>query len=230
MRILSVDTATTSCSVAITEGPTSLSEVTNDIGQTHAKHLMGMIQSATELAGVGISDIDGFAVARGPGSFTGLRIGIATVKGLAAATGKPVAGVSTLSALAMQVAGTSMAICPLIDARRGEVYHCRYRYGEGGLKSLGEEAVAAPDEAIRDLKEPTLFVGGGARLYRELLADTLGESARFAPVIQDTIRASTIGLLGLEAFRAGLEENAADVVPVYIRRSDAEINRDRTAP
>jgi tRNA threonylcarbamoyladenosine biosynthesis protein TsaB len=227
MRILSVDTATTSCSVAITQDRSLLAEITNDTAQTHAKHLMGMIETALGLSGLTMPDLDGFAVTRGPGSFTGLRIGIATVKGLAAATGKPLVGVSTLAALALQAAGPSLVICPLLDARRGEVYFTRYRYEDGKLAQLIEEGVAPPGEAVAGLKEKSLFVGGGAMMYRDLLATSLGELARFAPAIQDTIRASTIARLSLPAFEDGPEDDIESLVPVYIRKSDAEIHRSK---
>lgn len=230
MHILSVDTATTSCSVAITRNQSLLAEVTNDTGQTHAKHLMGMIDMVINLSGLTMSDLDGFAVTRGPGSFTGLRIGVASIKGLATATRKPLVGVSTLDALALQAAGPSMLICPLLDARRGEVYYSRYRYANGMPAQLVEEKVASPIDAVRGLKEESLFVGEGAIVYRDLLVEALGGLARFAPVVQNTIRASTVAHLSLPAFEAGHTDDVANFAPVYIRKSDAEINRNRSGP
>ena len=230
MHILSLDTATTSCSVAITRNQSLLAEVTNDIGQTHAKHLMGMIDGAIDLSGLTMADFDGFAVTRGPGSFTGLRIGIASIKGLATATGKPLVGVSTLETLALQAAGPSMLICPLLDARRGEVYYSRYRYANGNLEQLIEEGVSSPADAIRGLDEETLFVGEGAIVYRDVLMENLGGLARFAPVIQNSIRASTVAHLSLPSFEAGHTDDVASFVPVYIRKSDAEINRNKPKP
>lgn len=230
MRILSVDTATTSCSVAVTRNQSLLAEVTNDTPQTHARHLMGMIDTAIGLSGLTMSDLDGFAVTQGPGSFTGLRIGIASIKGLAAATGKPLVGVSTLDTLVMQAACSSMLICPLLDARRGEVYFSRYRYGNGKLEQLVEEGVSTPADAIEGLNEASLFVGQGAMIYRDLLMDALGGFALFAPVIQNTIRASTVAYLSLPAFEAGHTDDIARFVPAYIRRSDAEINLKKPKP
>ena len=223
MRVLSLDTATTSCSVAVIQDRSLLAEVTIDVGQTHAKHLMGMIDKAVDLSGLSIEAMDGFAVTRGPGSFTGLRIGIASIKGLAMATDKPLVGVSTLETLAMQAAAPSVTICPLLDARRGEVYSSRYRFEGGRLVKLMGDSVSKPVDAIDGLDGPVLFVGQGAEVYRPLLTDTFAGSARFAPVMQNTIRASTVAHLSLPAFEAGRTENVAAFIPAYLRKSDAEI-------
>ena len=121
MRVLAVDTATYSCSVAITDGDRLLSETTLVSGETHSRHLASLIEALTQTAGLSLEQMEGFAVSRGPGSFTGLRIGISTVKGLAVAGNRPMVGVSTLAALAWQVGPTDHLICPMIDARRDEV-------------------------------------------------------------------------------------------------------------
>ncbi|MEE8399864.1 MAG: tRNA (adenosine(37)-N6)-threonylcarbamoyltransferase complex dimerization subunit type 1 TsaB [Desulfobacterales bacterium] len=225
MRILAVDTATTSCSVAIVDTDAVLAEVTTGIQQTHAKHLMGMIDTVIDRSATPFSDLDGFAVTRGPGSFTGLRIGIATVKGLATASGKPLVGVSTLDALAMQGASSSHLICSLLDARRGEVYSSRYRYVNGCLEMERDEAVSTAEKAISDVNETCLFLGNGAVLYRKIIEESLGERAQFAPSFHDTIRASTVAHLSMTAFETGHTDNVGEFVPVYIRKSDAEIHR-----
>jgi len=123
MRILAVDTATKSCSVAIVEKESIIAETTLFIEQTHSKHLMKMIDTALNLSGLTVSELDGFAVTRGPGSFTGLRIGISSIKGFAMASGKPVVGVSSLDSLAMQCCFSPYLVSPLLDARKGEVYY-----------------------------------------------------------------------------------------------------------
>ncbi|MEE8553621.1 MAG: tRNA (adenosine(37)-N6)-threonylcarbamoyltransferase complex dimerization subunit type 1 TsaB, partial [Desulfobacterales bacterium] len=153
MKILAVDTATKSCSVAIVDNESLLAEVTIVREQTHSKHLMEMINTVTGLSGLTVSELDGFAVTRGPGTFTGVRIGISSVKGLAVASDKPVVGVSSLDVLAMQASLSSYLICPLLDARRGEVYCARYRFRDGNLKKEIEEQVFPPEKAVRDLNE-----------------------------------------------------------------------------
>ena len=144
MIILAVDTATTSCSVAIIDKKCVLAEITLLREETHSKHLMDMIHTAIGFSGLKLSDLDGFAVVRGPGSFTGLRIGITTVKGLAAGLKKPLVGISSLEALAMQASHSPYLICPLLDARRGEVYFSRYRFDRGPFKRGGEGASLCP--------------------------------------------------------------------------------------
>lgn len=224
MRILAVDTATTSCSVAIVEKAGLLTEFTLNREETHSKHLMDMIHTTLGMSGLNISDMDGFAVTRGPGSFTGLRIGISTVKGLAAASGRPLVGVSSLEALAFQVSFSTDLICPLLDARKGEVYYSRYRFINGRLKQQMKEQVTHPGQAVEDISEPCLFVGNGAFLHKTILWEKLGKSASFAPVTQNSIRASTVAYLSMAKFETDDTDDIGEFQPYYIRKSDAEIH------
>ena len=148
MRILAVDTSTRSCSIAVVDGSDLLAEITSGNGQTHSRHLMAMIDSALGLAGLNLSMIDGLAFTCGPGSFTGLRIGISTILGLSASTGKPIAGISGLDALAMQAAAPDILICPMIDGRRNEVYCARYRWVNDALVKEMAEQVLSQELAI----------------------------------------------------------------------------------
>jgi len=224
MRILAVDTATTSCSVAIVDKTSLLSEFTIDREETHSKHLMDMIKTAMRMAGLSFSDLDGFAVTRGPGSFTGLRIGMSTIKGLAVASEKPVVGVSSLETLALQVSYSRDLICPILDARRGEVYFSRYRFLNGHLKKQTRERVTPPDKAVDDLNETCLFVGNGALLYKEMILEKMGEFASFAPMIQNTIRASTLAYFSMAKFENNDTDDIEKILPYYLRKSDAELN------
>ncbi len=225
MKILAVDTATSACSAAVADaGAGILAEMTVDIGQTHSKYLMGLIDTVLTIAGLGISDIDGFAVTRGPGSFTGLRIGISTVKGLAAASGKPLAGVSTSDALAFQFPFADSLICTLIDARKKEVYASRYRFEEGILKKEIQDQVVSLDKAVADIAEPCLFAGNGALLYQKQIIDIIGKNARFAPPCLNIVRAGTVAHLGMQRLEKGDSDDAALFSPRYIRKSDAELN------
>lgn len=224
MRILAVDTTTTSCSVAIVDQTSLLSEFTIDREETHSKHLMDMIKAVMRMAGLNFSDLDGFAVTRGPGSFTGLRIGISTIKGLVVASEKPVVGISSLETLAFQVSYSRDLICPILDARKGEVYFSRYRFLNGHLKKQTKERVAPPDKAVDDLNESCLFVGNGALLYKEMILEKMGEFASFAPMIQNTIRASTIAYLSMAKFENNDTDEIEKILPYYIRKSDAELN------
>ncbi len=228
MKILAADTSTMSCSVAVVHKKAVLAEMTVTTGETHSKHLMRLIRDSMELSNMALSELDGFAVTTGPGTFTGLRIGVSSIKGLAAATGKPVVGMSSLNVLAAQSSHDSYLICPLIDARRGEVYFSRYRFSRSGNNSEGfikecEERVLPPVEAVNEINEPCVFIGNGALLYKQELVKLLGDLAHFAPEYQHTIRASTIAHLGVQRFEINDFHNAGELVPHYIRKSDAEL-------
>ena len=224
MKILAADTATRSCSVAIADGSALRVEITLDTGQTHSKHLLKMVDSALSLSDLTIRDIDGFAVTSGPGSLTGLRIAMSSIKGLSLAMQKPMVGVSTLEALAMQCTGASPLISPLIDARKGEVYSCRYRFdGDRKLEKVGSEGVHSLDAALEGIREPCLFVGDGARLYKENILIKLGSLANFASPDKQVIRASTVARLAAGRLDAARAADMDGMVPHYIRKSDAEM-------
>ncbi len=228
MKILAADTSTTSCSVAVVNKTAVLAELTVTTGETHSKHLMGLVRDAMALSALSIPDLDGFAVVTGPGTFTGLRIGVSSIKGLAAASGKPLVGISSLDVLAAQSSQGSYLICPLIDARRGEVYFSRYRFSRSGNKrgeliKECEEMVMPPVKVVEVINEPCVFIGNGAVLYRRDIIDRLGKLAYFVPDYQNTIRASVIAQLGRHRFEMNDLQNVGELVPQYIRKSDAEL-------
>ncbi len=224
MKILAVDTATKSCSVAIIEAGSLSAELTTLKDQTHSKQLMELIHKGLEMSGFSADELDGLAVTVGPGSFTGLRIGISTIKGLAHALEKPVVGISSLDVLAWQCADRSYLICPLLDARKGEVYSATYRFNNDTLTPKSPEIASAPEAAIQKIKEPCVFIGSGAQLYRRNISTVLGDLAYFAPESQNIIRASSVAFLSMERFETRDTVEAADLVPHYIRKSDAELN------
>jgi tRNA threonylcarbamoyladenosine biosynthesis protein TsaB len=219
MRILAVDTATKSCSVAIVEKKSIIAETTLFIEQTHSKHLMEMIDTVLNLSGLTVSEVDGFAVTRGPGSFTGLRISISSIKGFALASGKPVVGVSSLDSLAMQCCFSSYLISPLLDARKGEVYFSRYRFENGYLKKEVEEQAISLGQAVCDINEPCLFVGDGAKIYQNKIKDQIGDLAHFAPPYQNTIWASTVANISMAKFETNDTDDNSLLTPNYIRKS-----------
>jgi tRNA threonylcarbamoyladenosine biosynthesis protein TsaB len=224
MRILAVDTAAKSCSVAIMTAGSLSAELITLKDETHSKHLMELIHKVLGMAGFRVGELDGLAVTIGPGSFTGLRIGVSTVKGLAHALNKPVVGVSSLDALAWQCADRSHLICALLDARKGEVYSATYRFENDTLTQKSLENVTAPEVAVEGLKEPCVFIGSGAQLYRRNIINVLGNLANFVPEDQNIIRASSVGFLSMEKFKTHDTSEAAGLVPHYIRKSDAELN------
>jgi len=228
MKILAVDTATKSCSVAIAADTSLLAEQTLISSETHSKHLMRMIKTVLDLSDLAVSEMDGWAVTLGPGTFTGLRIGVSAVKGLAAAFGKPVAGISSLDALAAQAAEPAGLICPMIDARRGEVYCALYRLNSnvpdnGKLIKEMDEDVLSPDKAIFGIHEPCLFIGNGAALYKQTIIDNLGSLAQFAAPCQNTICASTVARLGIKKLKNNAADKTDTFTPRYLRKSDASL-------
>jgi tRNA threonylcarbamoyladenosine biosynthesis protein TsaB len=226
MKILALDTVTKSCSVALTDNGSLSAELTTLKDQTHSKHLMELIHSVFEIAGFGVRDVDGFAVTIGPGSFTGLRIGISTIKGLAHAVGKPVVGISSLKALAWQCADRNHLIVPFLDARKGEVYWATYCFERARLVQKSPARATAPEAALEHIKSPCVFIGNGAQLYRQQITTQLGDLAHFAPKDKDILRASSIAFLSIERFNAGDTDEVAGLIPQYIRKSDAELKFD----
>lgn len=221
MKILAFDTAATSCSVALMAGGELLAEATSFEKGTHARRLLPMIDALLKRESVALAAIDGFATTVGPGSFTGLRIGISTLKGLAAATGKPVAGLSTLEALAHQCTAEAENVCPLLDARKSEVYYCLYRRTASGLEAMTEERNAPPSVAVGEVGSVCAFIGDGALLYRDRIEQSLGRKAIFAPREQNAIRASTVAFLANRRFQSGEAADPFRLTPHYIRASDA---------
>ena len=227
MKIFALDTATQSCSVAIIDDGSLLAEMTVVNRQTHSRHLMEFTDTILNAVHLKATDIDGFAVSIGPGSFTGLRIGISTIKGLAFSLNKPVVGISSLEALAWQSAHSGFLICPLLDARKNEVYACRYRFDNNKLNKDGPEIVASLAEAVRDIREPSIFVGNAVNLYRDHISDRLGNLAHYAARGQHTLRASSIAQLSAGKFSGEQTDDVSMLIPQYVRKSDAELNAQR---
>jgi tRNA threonylcarbamoyladenosine biosynthesis protein TsaB len=230
MKILSVDTSTPTCTVGIVSGDQVLAESVDSSGQTHARHLMGMIDKTLTAAGMAIKDVDGFAVVTGPGTFTGLRIGIGTVKGLAFALSRPVVGVTSLAALAAQADLPTNFICPVMDARRNEVYYGLYRSQNGKLSQVGTHGVGKPVDLTKNIDAPCQFLGQGARLYRETFDALLGSLSQFSESGVDTIQAKTIARLARGQFQKNETQPLQSVAPYYIRRSDAELRFGNRSP
>ena len=228
MKILAVDTSTKTCSVALIDNLSLLAELVLISTRTHSKHLMKIINEVVDLSHCRISDIDAFAVTKGPGTFTGLRIGISTIKGLACALDKPVLGISTLEVLAMQLTSQTL-ICSMLDARRGEVYSALYRYvtSDGEKKRLSREkfceTVLPIDQAIAGISEECTFIGDGAVVYKKEIVDTLGDLAIFAPRCLNVIFASTVAYAGAEKSQGNDLDSIEMLMPHYVRKPDAKL-------
>lgn len=221
--LLTVDTSSSCGSVALSRGETLLGEVLLNVRSNHTDRLLVTARQLLDDVGLTIEDVDAFAVVRGPGAFTGLRVGMGTVKGLALATGKPVVPVSSLATLALQSAGTSLPVCALLDARKKEVYAGLFRWEGGRPVALGPEVVRPPEALLAEMDDEYLFVGDGALAYRTLVVRQLGSRAHFLPWPGDLPRASSAAVLALDALRNGEAIPLEQLTPCYIRLSEAEI-------
>ena len=225
MRILGVDTSTSCGSLGIVDDDAVVAEYALFRDETHSTRLVPAIQALLKEARLGLDEIDGLAVSLGPGSFTGLRVGLSAVKGLALAAERPVVGVPTLDALAFNLPFTSYAICPIVDARKGEVYTALYKDAEGGqVEQLTPYQVLSPLVLLETIPlQKTIFLGNGVEVYGELIEERLGAKALFAPPHLRFLRGSTVAEMGLQRFKRGEQDDISSLVPIYVRPSDAEI-------
>lgn len=229
MKVLGVDTSTSSGSLGLIEDEEIIFEYLLNIPVTHSERLLGAIDFILREVRCRMEEVDGWVIARGPGSFTGLRIGISTIKGLSFATGKPVAGVSTLDVLASQIAPTSYLICPILDARKKEVYTCFYRYRErNSLIRQSEYQAISPEDLVRNINEQTIFVGDGVRTYADVLHHGLGSLAIFPSSPFHIPHGSMVAKLGMDLLKKGEHLNLSEFSPIYVRPSEAEAKWQET--
>jgi tRNA threonylcarbamoyladenosine biosynthesis protein TsaB len=224
-RVLAVDTCTTTCGVGVINGRRGRVGLVFESKETHTRHLMAMVDQALAAVDLAIDKIDLLAVTRGPGSFTGLRIGISTVMGLRAVTKAPAAGVSSLEVLARQGVGVVPWVVPMIDARRDEVYFSLFQTTEAGVVPVTKEQVGAPTQVTLPDERPALFIGNGADAYRIQISLHYGRQAHFAPSISNTIYPLTVAECALQRHAQNALGPYEDLTPIYLRKSDAEINR-----
>jgi len=226
MRVLAVDTTTPSGSVALLDEERVLGEVGIESPATHSTRLLRSVDLLLTAHGLDMAGLDGFAVSPGPGSFTGLRIGLSTVKAFVFATGKPVAAVSSLSARAWKHrAGKAVLVGPMLDAKKGEIYAALYEVGPGGMKAVIPEGAYAPEDYIGRLprRRSIVFAGHGLALCRRRLTALLGEKALFSD--RTAFIAAEVGRLGLDLLKKGGAIDASALEPHYHRRSQAEEGR-----
>ncbi|OGP63286.1 MAG: tRNA (adenosine(37)-N6)-threonylcarbamoyltransferase complex dimerization subunit type 1 TsaB [Deltaproteobacteria bacterium RBG_13_47_9] len=225
MKVLGIDTSTSCGSVGLIDGESIISEYHLHSPVTHSQRLLGAIELILREARCALLDLDGWAISLGPGSFTGLRIGVSTVKGLAVATQKPVAGVSTLDVLASQVSPTPYLICPIVDARKREVYTAFYRYEDGDFpKRLSAYQAIEPRTLIKEIQERTIFNGDGIKTYGDFFRSSLPFFAVFTPPPLNVPFGSMVAKLGLNLLGRGEYLDLSTFTPIYIRPSEAESN------
>jgi tRNA threonylcarbamoyladenosine biosynthesis protein TsaB len=224
MITLAIDTSTRSAGIALLKGDDVVAESFFRLQVTHSERVLPAVEAILSAAGVGIEEVRLFAVTHGPGSFTGLRVGAGLAKGMALGTGGDIVGVSTLDALAQNLAFASHLVCPVLDARKGQVYTSLYRPSRsGGLEKIEPDQAVDPSVFLEKIREPVVFIGDGVPVYGPLIREMLPSSAFFAPAHLQFIRPSAVALLGLERYRRGERDDLLTFAPRYLRRSEAEI-------
>jgi len=229
MKILAVDTSTASGSIALVDDSGTFGEWTIQSDMTHNRRLLRNVDFLLKETGFCLDQLDGFCVTTGPGSFTGIRIGLTTVKTLAWSLGKLYVGISSLDALAAPLSFATVPVCALINAHKNEVYSAMFRPdGCGNLNLQSPYRVGPPEQVIETIDEPTIFCGDGWLEYRRVFQEKLPRLAIGAPSPFHVIRASFVGQLGLHKLLAGDAQDPVASVPLYIRASEAEIHKQQS--
>ncbi|MCK4648284.1 tRNA (adenosine(37)-N6)-threonylcarbamoyltransferase complex dimerization subunit type 1 TsaB [bacterium] len=220
MRILGIETSTMTGSVALMDEERLIAEYTLNLKGTHTSRLMPTIDRVLKDASFAIKDLDGIAVSLGPGSFTGLRIGIATAKGLAQGLNIPVVGIPTLDGLAFQLFNGKDLVCPILDARKGEVYYALYKNGKRVTKYMAckpDRLLEKLGSRIQDPVSRIVFLGDGVEVYGDLIKRRLGRKAALAPKTRRLPSAASIAELGLERLRRSNKTELLTLRPIYVR-------------
>jgi tRNA threonylcarbamoyladenosine biosynthesis protein TsaB len=228
MRILALDSSGLTASVAVVDGETLLAEYTVNYKKTHSQTLLPMLDAIAEMTELDLNSLDAIAVAGGPGSFTGLRIGSATAKGLGLALDKPLIHVPTLEGIAYNLYGSTDYICPMMDARRKQVYTGIYHF-EGEKLVADQEQIAESVEdligQVNALGKKVVFLGDGVPVYRDMLETGVTVPYVFAPAHRNRQSAASVATLAMQYLAEGRTETAAEHRPDYLRVSQAERER-----
>lgn len=225
MIILGIESSSPVASVALVSEEKLWGEMTLNTGLSHSEQLLPLIDELLRQTKVELSQLAGIAVSGGPGSFTGLRIGMATAKGLAQGLNIPLLSIPTLLALAYQQAGYSGLVSPVLNARRNEVYTTLFRFNGSDYQQLADYQALSPQlwaEKLREYGEPIVFTGDGVTAYGQVWQENLGDKAVFVPQIFWLMRGACVAELGLQRLRKGEEDELFTLKPMYIRSSEAE--------
>jgi tRNA threonylcarbamoyladenosine biosynthesis protein TsaB len=218
MRVLALEASTLAGGVALLDGERLVAEYVLDVSLAHSERLLSTIDRVLGDAGWSPHDLDGLAVAVGPGSFTGLRVAVSTVKGLALALSVPIAAVPTLDAMAAAVPYARLPVCAVIAARRNEVYACLYRWEEGGMRRQWDYLALTPAALAERLTEPVILAG-------DVDAAVMSPHAQPLPAPRRLPAPACVGMLGLQRLRSGDVVKPADLAPLYVRPPEAELKR-----
>lgn len=228
MRILGIESSSLVASVAIVTDGVLTGEYTMNHKKTHSQTLLPMLDQLVQMVEIDLDSVDAVAVSGGPGSFTGLRIGSATAKGLGLALKKPLIHVPTLDAMAYNLWGSNALVCPIMDARRNQVYTGVYQTADQ-LKTVKPQCAMDMGDLIEELKtlnQPVIFLGDGVPVFRDMIEEKLAVPYRFAPPQMNRQRAASVAALGAIYMKEGKTEAAEDHAPDYLRKSQAERERE----
>lgn len=230
MKLLGLDSSGLVASVAVVEDENLLGEYTVNYKKTHSQTLLPMLDEVARMVELDLSTLDAIAIAGGPGSFTGLRIGSATAKGLGLALNVPIVNVPTVDALAYNLAGHRDLVCPLMDARRNQTYTGLYRFDGNEIETLRAQCAVGIEEILNEItrwNQPVVFLGDGVPVFRGFIEEHLSVPYSFAPAHLNKQRAGAVAALGMQYLKKGIVETAAEHAPEYLRLSQAE--RERAA-
>lgn len=225
MLIFGIDTCSMSSSASVVSDEKMIAQFSVNHKKTHSERIMPQIEAMLEAADISIGDINAFAAAVGPGSFTGVRIGVATAKALAQAQGKPCIAVSALEGLAAGSVTFNGIICPILDARRNQVYNGLFESDGRKLKRISDDRALPLEDLLNELKNTDkniIFMGDGVPVFKTAIADSLKERAFFAPLPLVFNQAASIAQIGLEKLKNGETVSYGELVPEYVRLSQAE--------
>lgn len=228
MKILALDSSGLVASIAVTEDDNLLGEYTINHKKTHSQTLLPMLDEVVKMTELDLNTIDVIAVAAGPGSFTGLRIGSATAKGLALALDKKIVPVPTVDALAYNLCESAGIVCPLMDARRQQTYTGLYEFENGQMHTILPQCAVGIDEIVAKInkqKQTVNFLGDGVPVFKEYIKEHINVPYSFAPAHCSRQRAAAVAVLGGILYQKGMAEDAKDHAPVYLRLSQAERER-----
>lgn len=232
MKILALDSSGLVASVAVTEDGCVLGEYTVNYKKTHSQTLLPMLDEVARMLELDLNTIDVIAVSAGPGSFTGLRIGSATAKGLGLALGKPIVSVPTVDALAYNLWGSADQVCPMMDARRQQAYTGLYGFSDGRMETFLPQCAIGIEELVEKVNSSgraTVFLGDGVPVFQNYIAEHALVPCRFAPAHCNRQRAASVAALGAVLFAGGHVETAEEHRPEYLRMSQAERERQERA-
>lgn len=229
MKLIALDSSGLVASVAVVEDELLVAEYTIQYKKTHSQTLLPMLNEVRNMVELDLEQVDAIAVAAGPGSFTGLRIGSATAKGLALATGKPIVAVPTVDGLAYNLYGTDKIVCPIMDARRSQVYTGIYEFlleeSVYKLHAICEQCAVAFSEIVQKLNElgrEVIFLGDGVPVFEESMRELMQVPYTLAPAHMNRQRAASIGVLGSLYYAQGKVQSGEEHAPIYLRQSQAE--------